>query len=338
MSDKYSKNPLNPEPIAIVGTGCRFPGGADSPSKLWDLLVNKRDALREIDSSRFNPNGFHHPNGERHGSLNVKHAYTLQEDIRAFDSNFFGINPKEAAAIDPQHRILLETVYEAMEAGGFTIEGMQASDTAVYVGVMTGDYQELLLRNPDSLPKYFATGTAPSILANRISYFFDWKGPSVCMNTACSSSLVAVHSAVQSLRSGESRMAVAGGANLIINPEFMMGETNLHMLSPEGRSRMWDAGVNGYARGEGFAAVLLKTLSNAIADGDDIHCIIRETGVNSDGRTQGITLPSPEAQTRLIRQVYERAGLNPLSALDRCQYFEAHGTGELLFPTSFCVI
>lgn len=319
---------MKTEPIAIVGTGCRFPGGASSPSKLWDLLVEKRDALREIDPSRFNPRGFYHSNGERSGCINIDKAYTLEEDVRAFDASFFGINAKEAEAIDPQHRILLETVYEAMEAGGFSIEGMQASDTAVYVGVMTGDYQELLLRNPQTMPKYFATGTAASILSNRISYFFDWKGPSVTMNTACSSSLVAVHHAVQSLRSKESRMAVAGGSNLILNPEFMMGESNLHMLSPEGRSRMWDAGANGYARGEGFAAVIMKTLSNAIADGDDIQCIIRETGVNSDGRTQGITLPSPEAQTRLIRQVYERAGLNPLLQSERCQFFEAHGTGE----------
>ncbi|KAK3174764.1 Type I Iterative PKS [Lepraria neglecta] len=318
---------VTPEPIALVGSGCRFPGGASSPSKLWDLLIEKRDALKKIDSSRFNPEGFFHPNGERHGCINVDSAYTLEQDVKAFDANFFGINAKEAAAIDPQHRILLETVYEAMEAGGFSIEGMQASDTAVYIGVMTGDYLELLLRNPDTMPKYFATGAAASILANRISYFFDWKGPSVCMNTACSSSLVAVHSAVQSLRNGESKMAVAGGANLILNPEFMMGETNLHMLSPEGRSRMWDAGANGYARGEGFAAVILKKLSDAIADGDDIQCIIRETGVNSDGRTQGITLPSPEAQTRLIRQVYERAGLDPSLPSDRCQFFEAHGTG-----------
>lgn len=333
MSTKNMKT----EPIAIVGTGCRFPGGASSPSKLWDLIVEKRDALRKIDPSRFNPRGFYHTNGERTGSINIDRAYTLEEDIRAFDANFFGINAKEAEAIDPQHRILLETVYEAMEAGGFSIEGMQASDTAVYVGAMTGDYLEMILRSPATMPKYFATGTAASILSNRVSYFFDWKGPSVTINTACSSSLVAVHHAVQSLRSKESRMAVAGGTNLILNPEFLMGESNLHMLSPDGRSRMWDAGANGYARGEGFAAVIMKTLSNAITDGDDIQCIIRETGVNSDGRTQGITLPSPEAQTRLIRQVYERAGLNPLLPSDRCQFFEAHGTGERSYIHHSCL-
>ncbi|KAH8812401.1 putative PKS-NRPS protein [Xylogone sp. PMI_703] len=318
---------MEPEPIAIVGTGCRFPGGASSPSKLWDMLISKQDALRDIPMDRWSADAFHHPNGERAGSLNVKNAYLLQEDVRTFDASFFGINPREAEAIDPQHRILLETVYEAMEAGGFSMEQMQGSDTAVYVGVMTADYYEMLLRSPENLPTYFATGTNSSILSNRVSYFFDLKGPSETINTACSSSLVAVHHAVQSLRSGESRMAIAGGANLILNPEFMATESNLHMLSPEGRSRMWDAGANGYARGEGFAAVIFKRLSDAIADGDDIQCIVRETGVNQDGRTKGITLPSGEAQTTLIKQVYKKAGLNPFSAIDRPQYFEAHGTG-----------
>ncbi|KAI9054258.1 hypothetical protein LZ554_001426 [Drepanopeziza brunnea f. sp. 'monogermtubi'] len=315
------------EPIAIVGTGCRFPGGASSPSKLWEMLLDKRDALRAIPMDRWNSEGFHHSNGERAGALNVKHAYLLRENVREWDASFFGINPREAEAVDPQHRILLETVYEAMESGGFTMEAMQGSDTAVYVGVMTADYCEMLLRSPESLPTYFATGTNSSILSNRLSYFYDLKGPSETINTACSSSLVAVHRGVQSLRSGEARMAIAGGANLILNPEFMASESNLHMLSAEGRSRMWDAGANGYARGEGFAAVIMKRLSDAIADGDDITCIIRETGVNSDGRTKGITLPSGEAQTSLIQQVYRRAGLNPFSALDRPQYFEAHGTG-----------
>ncbi|CZR52449.1 related to fusarin C cluster-polyketide synthase/NRPS [Phialocephala subalpina] len=313
------------EPIAVVGTGCRFPGGSSSPSKLWDMLIERRDALRNID--RWSAEGFHHSNGERSGALNVKNAYLLQEDVKAWDASFFGINPREAEAVDPQHRILLETVYEAMEAGGFSMENMQGSDTAVYVGTMTADYSEMLLRGPENLPTYFATGTNSSILSNRVSYFFDLKGPSETINTACSSSLVAVHHCVQSLRNGESRMAIAGGANLILNPEFMASESNLHMLSAEGRSRMWDAGANGYARGEGFAAVILKKLSDAIVDGDDITCIIRETGVNSDGRTKGITLPSGEAQTSLIKQVYAKAGLNSFSAIDRPQYFEAHGTG-----------
>ncbi|PWY79697.1 ketoacyl-synt-domain-containing protein [Aspergillus heteromorphus CBS 117.55] len=314
-----------PEPIAIVGIGCRFPGGASTPSKLWDLLISQRDIQTTIPSTRFSTPAFHHPDGERPGCLNVSHAYTLTEDITQFDASFFKTNPLEAEAMDPQQRILLETVYEALESAGTPMDRLLGSDTAVYVGSMTGDYHELLLRDPEDMPKYMATGTARSILSNRVSYFFDWKGPSMTIDTACSSSLVAVHEAVQVLRSGVSGVACAAGANLILGPEMMISESKLHMLSPTGRSRMWDENADGYARGEGFSAVILKTLSQARKDGDYVHCVIRETGVNSDGRTNGITLPGSESQTALIRQTYARAGLD--IDTDRCQYFEAHGTG-----------
>ncbi|KAM6478067.1 putative PKS-NRPS protein [Trichoderma sp. SZMC 28011] len=313
------------EPIAIVGLGCRFPGSSNTPSKLWDLICEKRDILKKIPVDRFNAENYFHEDGERQGLMNVKHAYTLEEDIREFDAAFFKTNAREAEAMDPQQRILLETVYEALESGGFSMSDMQGSDTCVYVGSMTGDYHEMLMRDPQDMPKYMATGTARSILSNRISYFFDWHGPSMTIDTACSSSLVAVHEAVQALRMGTSKVACAAGANLILGPEMMISESKLHMLSPTGRSRMWDAAADGYARGEGFGAVILKTLSQAISDKDNIHCIIRETGVNSDGRTNGITLPSSESQTTLIRQTYARAGLDWNK--DKCQYFEAHGTG-----------
>ncbi|RMD44214.1 hypothetical protein DV735_g784, partial [Chaetothyriales sp. CBS 134920] len=315
------------EPVVVVGTGCRFPGGIDSQSKLWEMICSQRDLLLPIPESRFNAKGFYHPNGERHGSTNVARAYLLQEDIRAFDAAFFGINSREAEAIDPQHRMLLETVYEAMEDAGLTIDSMKGSNTAVYVGLMTDDYHQVQVRDPDNMATYTATGTARSILSNRVSYFFDWNGPSMTIDTACSSSLVALHLAVQALRSGECRIAVAAGANLILGPEMMIAEANLHMLSPTGRSRMWDAAADGYARGEGIAAVMLKTLSQAIADGDQIDYIIRETGVNQDGRTRGITMPSSASQTALIRETYRRAGLDCTRSEDRCQFFEAHGTG-----------
>ncbi|OQE20435.1 hypothetical protein PENSTE_c013G03650 [Penicillium steckii] len=314
-----------PEPVAIVGMGCRFPGGANTPAKLWELLEQKRDVLKPISSDRFNAKAFFDTNGERQGCMNVQHAYTLDEDIRQFDASFFKMNPLEAEAMDPQQRILLEVVYEALESAGYAMEGMQGSDTSVYVGSMTGDYHELLLRDPEDMPKYMATGTARSILSNRVSYFFDWKGPSMSIDTACSSSLVALHEAIQTLRQGVSKVSCAAGVNLILGPEMMISESKLHMLSPTGRSRMWDAAADGYARGEGVSAVILKTLSQAIADGDWIHCVVRETGVNSDGRTSGITLPSSVSQTSLIRQTYARAGLDLKK--DQCQYFEAHGTG-----------
>lgn len=315
------------EPIAIVGSACRFPGGANAPSKLWDLLREPKDVQMEIPASRFNPDGFYHPDGTHHGTSNVRHSYLLSEDCRQFDAQFFGIKPVEANAIDPQQRILLETTYESIEAAGLQAEKLRGSDTAVYIGLMCGDYADLQLRDPEAFPTYIATGTARSIMSNRISYFFDWHGPCMTIDTACSSSLVAVHHAVQTLRSGTSRIAIAGGSNLCLGPEPYIGESNLAMLSPTGRSRMWDATADGYARGDGVAAVVLKTLSSALKDGDHIECVIRETGVNQDGRTPGITMPSAVAQKALIRDTYSRAGLDLSQPEDRCQYFEAHGTG-----------
>ncbi|KAK8914934.1 Fusarin C synthetase [Metarhizium anisopliae] len=319
------QNSIVREPIAVVGVACRFPGEATSPSKLWDLVCEKRDVQKPISSDRFNADAFYNINGEASGCTDVKRAYLLSEDIRLFDASFFRTNALEAEAMDPQQRLLLETVYEAIESAGLPLEDLQGSDTAVYVGSMTGDYHEMLLRDPQDMPKYMATGTARSILSNRLSYFFDWRGPSMTIDTACSSSLVAVHEAVTALRLGVSTIACAAGANLILGPEMMISESNLHMLSPTGRSRMWDASANGYGRGEGTAAVIMKTLSQALKDGDYVHGIIRETGVNSDGHTNGITLPSSESQTALIRQTYKAAGID--LALERCQFFEAHGTG-----------
>ncbi|KAH7077443.1 putative lovastatin nonaketide synthase [Paraphoma chrysanthemicola] len=315
------------EPIAIVGSGCRFPGAANSPAALWKLLENPRDILSEIPKERFDVRGWYHRDGDHHGTSNVLHSYTLEEDLTKFDANFFGISAGEAESIDPQQRLLLETVYEALEAGGHTIQSLRGSDTAVYVGVMGGDHETSLLRDANSLPTYFATGTSRAILSNRISYFFDWRGPSMTIDTACSSSMIAVHNAVQALRSSDSRVAIACGSTLLLGPEMYVAESNMHMLSPTGRSRMWDADADGYARGDGIASVVLKKLSDALADGDHIECIIRETGINQDGRTQGITVPSSDAQAALIRRTYARAGLDLANPADRPQFFEAHGTG-----------
>jgi acyl transferase domain-containing protein len=320
-------SPRASEPIAIVGSACRFAGDASSPSKLWDVLQNPKDLLQKIPASRFNADAFYHPDGSYHGHSNVKHAYLLNEDMAAFDAEFFGIKAAEAKAMDPQQRLLMETTYEALEAAGMPITNLKESDTGVYVGVMFNDYACMLLRDFQDIPTYYATGTGQSILSNRISYFFNWHGPSVTIDTACSSSLVAVHMAVQALRAGDSRMAVACGSNLILDPMNFVIESKLKMLSPDGRSRMWDQEANGYARGEGVATLVLKTLSAALEDGDHIECIIRETALNQDGQSAGITMPSPSAQEALIRSTYAKAGLDLLSAKDRPQYFEAHGTG-----------
>lgn len=317
----------NAEPIAVIGSGMRFPGSSSNPSNLWELLLKPRDLLQRIPEERFNIDNFYHPDPSHHATTDVRESYFLDEDHRHFDAGFFNIKPVEVAAIDPQQRLLMEVVYESLEAAGIPLESLVGSRTGVYVGLMCADYVDHLHKDVDTLPTYAPTGTARSIMSNRISYFFDWHGPCMTIDTACSSSLVAVHQAVQLLRSGDSDVAVAAGANMILGAGQYIAESSLHMLSADSRSRMWDAEATGYARGEGVAAVILKRLSTALADGDKIECIIRESGVNQDGRTKGITMPNAAAQIQLIEQTYTKAGLDPKDPGQRCQYFEAHGTG-----------
>lgn len=234
-----------PEPIAIVGSGCHFAGKTDSPSELWKLLLDPRDVRSTIPKSRFNAEGWYHPDGSYHGRCNVKKSYLLDRDVNAFDTEFFGMTPVEAKATDPQQRLLMETVYEAVEAAGMTLEGLKGSDTGVYVGVMWCDYESNLFRDLQTVPKYSVIGTGRSSISSRLSYFFDWHGPSVTLDTACSSSLVALHLAVQALRAGDSRMAVACGTNVIVGPENYVTMSKLQLLSPDGLSRMWDRDANG---------------------------------------------------------------------------------------------
>jgi len=327
------------EPIALIGSGCRFPGGASNPSRLWELLKSPRDLVKKVPKERFNIDGYYHPDGAHHGRTNAQYAYFLEEDPYAFDPGFFNISPNEVDTIDPQQRLLLETVYDSLSSAGLKMEDLRGSPTAVYVGLMQRDFLDNANYDLDALSTYAATGAAASILSNRVSYAFDWHGPSMTIDTACSSSLVAVHHAVQQLRTGASQVAVAAGSNLILGPTPFITASKLNMFSPTGRSRMWDAAADGYARGEGIAAVVLKTLTQAIADRDTIECVIRESGINQDGKTPGITMPSPAAQEALIRQVYKTAGLDVTKPEDRCQYFEAHGTGtQAGDPQEACAI
>ncbi|PTB61706.1 polyketide synthase [Trichoderma citrinoviride] len=314
------------EPIAVIGSGCRFPGASSSPSKLWELLQQPRDALKEFDPERLNLSRFHHKSGDTHGATDVGNkSYLLEEDTRLFDAAFFGISPVEAAGMDPQQRILLEAVYEAFESAGMTLDELRGSFTSVHVGCMTSDWANIQARDTETVPKYNATGSANSILSNRISYIFDLKGPSETIDTACSSSLVALHNAARGLLNGDCNAAVVAGVNLILDPAPYINESKLHMLSPDARSRMWDKAANGYARGEGAGALLLKKLSQALKDGDHIEGLVRATGVNSDGQSPGITMPFSPTQTALIQETYARAGLDPIK--DRPQYIECHGTG-----------
>lgn len=313
-------------PIAIVGSACRFPGQSTAPSKLYDLLRQPRDVRREFNPEILNLKRFYNSNPDAAGSTNVKNqGYLLAEDSRVFDASFFSISPYEAESMDPQLRIMLESVYEAFESAGYTLDQMRGSKTSVHVGVMASDYYDIQARDPETIPLYTATGTARSTLSNRISYTFDLHGPSITIDTACSSSLVALHQAAQGLQAGDADCAIVGGVNLIFDSMLYIMLSKLHMLSPDSQSRMWDKTVNGYARGEGAAVVVLKPLDQALRDNDHIEAIIRGTGVNSDGQSPGLTMPTVEAQAALIRETYRRASLDPIR--DRCQFFECHGTG-----------
>ncbi|KAJ5726765.1 polyketide synthase [Penicillium malachiteum] len=299
-------------PIAIVGSACRFPGASSTPSKLFDLLKEPRDVRREFNPEILNLKRFYDSNPDAPGSTSVKNkGYLLAEDTRLFDAAFFNVSPYEAESMDPQLRNMLETTYEAFESAGYTLDHLRGSKTSVHIWRRS--------------PLYAGTGVARSILSNRISYTFDLHGPSVTLDTACSSSLVALHNAVQGLQAGDATCAVVGGVNIILDPMLYVMLSKLHMLSPDSQSRMWDKTVNGYARGEGAAVVVLKPLDQAIRDNDHIEAIIRGTGVNSDGQSAGLTVPTVAAQAELIRETYHRAGLDPIK--DRCQYFECHGTG-----------
>ncbi|KAJ3567181.1 hypothetical protein NPX13_g6860 [Xylaria arbuscula] len=315
------------EPIAIVGVGCRFAGGATSPSKLWELLREPTDLSREVPDERFNPKAFYHKDGEYHGTTNCTKGYWLDGDCHAFDPGFFNIAPKEAEAMDPQQRGLLETVFEAMESAGFPLSKYSGKKVGVFAASMTQDYEVLSSRDEMAASGYFATGNSRALLSNRISYFFNFMGPSITVDTACSGSLNALCQAVMAMREGDCTMACIVGANMMLTPEQFIVESGLHMLSPTGKCHMWDTRADGYARGEGFAALIIKPLSLAVADGDNIEAIIRAVSSNADGKTSGITVPNSDAQAELIRHTYRKAGLDPSNPLDQCQYFEAHGTG-----------
>ncbi|KAK2767749.1 Type I Iterative PKS [Arachnomyces sp. PD_36] len=312
-----------PVPIAVVGIGCRLPGGANTPELLWQNLAEGRDAWADVPEDRFNWRSFMHADPEAQGTYNHRGGHFIDQDIAAFDAGFFNIPPFESEAIDPQQRIQLEVAYEALENAGIPLERVRGSDTAVYAAVFSQDYAQMQFKDLDDLPKYHMTGTGNAIVSNRISYLLDLKGPSITLDTGCSGGLVAIHQACQSLRSRECGMALAGGVNLLLSPDLMIPMSLMHILNKDGKCYSFDTRGSGYGRGEGAAMVVLKRLDDAVRDGDHIRGIIRNSGVNHDGTTPGITLPSRDAQKTLIKSVYQRAGLDPRDTA----YIEAHGTG-----------
>ncbi|WP_232001809.1 type I polyketide synthase [Mycobacterium sp. 852014-52450_SCH5900713] len=316
--------PAADEPIAIIGIGCRFPG-ADGPAAFWRELSEGVDAISEVPSDRWDADAFYDPDPSVPGTSVTRRAGFLPE-VDEFDFGFFGISPRESAQMDPQQRLILEVAWEALEDAGQVPERLAGSDTGVFVGIATTDYANLRGNQMQLVDAYTGTGNALSIAANRLSYFYDFHGPSMAIDTACSSSLVAVHLACRSLRDGECGVALAGGVNVILSPALMINFSKAKVMAPDGRCKTFDAGADGYVRGEGAGMVVLKPLSRALADNDPIYAVIRGTAINQDGRTNGLIAPNRRAQEAVVAAAYRRAGLSPGTA----QYVEAHGTGTFL--------
>ena len=312
------------EPIAVIGMGCRFPG-ADNPESFWQLLTNGVDAISEIPLDRWQKDAFYDPDPASPGK-SISYWGGFLENIDQFDPFFFGISPVEAEFIDPQQRLLLELSLEALDDAGQIIDELDGTKTGVFIGISVNEYSQYQFADPKKINAHAGTGSALSIAANRISYFYNFQGPSMAIDTACSSSLSAVHLACKSLRSGESEMALAGGVNLILSPAHSIAFTKAGVLAPDGRCKTFDARANGYVRGEGGGIIILKTLSNALANRDPIHGLILGSTMYQDGRTNGLMAPSRESQEKLLRETYSQAGVLPSSI----QYVETHGTGTLL--------
>ncbi len=310
--------------VAIIGIGCRFPGAINHPEALWKLLVEAGEAVTDVPPDRWNVERFYDAEPGIIGKSIARRGGFIH-GIEQFDQQFFGISPREAPYVDPQHRLLLETAWEAIEDAGLVLDFEKGTDIGVFVGISHNDYQVIQGTPWDSqgISPHSPTGSAHSIAANRISYCLNLRGPSVAMDTACSSALTAVYAACEHIRTGRGDTALAGAVTVMITPGGFIGFSQASMLSPDGKCKAFDASANGFVRGEGAGMLLLKRLSKAIADGDPVHGVIIGTALNQDGHTNGISLPSPQAQARLVRDACRDAGIAPA----RIGFVEAHGTG-----------
>ncbi|MEW9534561.1 type I polyketide synthase, partial [Microbispora sp. NPDC049125] len=316
---------MSDDAVAVIGISARLPS-APNPGAFWDLLAEGRDAITQVPAERWDADELFDADVASPGKMNTRSGGFL-DSIDGFDAGFFGISPREAVAMDPQQRLMLELSWEALEDAGIVAGRLRDSRTGVFVGAIWDDYASLLYRRgAAAISRYTVTGLHRSIIANRVSYSLGLRGPSMTVDTAQSSSLVAVHMACQSLRRGESDLALAGGVNLNIIPESGVAEAKFGGLSPDGRCHTFDARANGYVRGEGGGLVALKRLRDALADGDRIHCVIRGSAMNNDGATDGLTVPSPRAQEEVVRLAHDGAGVGPADV----QYVELHGTGTHL--------
>ncbi|NEO94115.1 MAG: type I polyketide synthase, partial [Moorea sp. SIO3G5] len=318
------------EPIAIIGMSCRFPGGASDPEGFWQLLQGGISGRSEIPRERWDIEAYYNPDPDAPGKMLTRYGHFIN-DVDQFDPGFFGISPREAVAIDPQHRLLLEVSWEALEQAGQVLERLDEAAVGVFVGNNGHDYEQLLVQHLQQQPEsplftYAGTGVSVASAAGRLAYTFGFTGPTVAIDTACSSSLVAIHQASNSLRLGECQMALAGGVQLHLTPDSYIGTSRAKMISPDGRCKTFDVSADGYGRGEGCGMVLLKRLSDAQADGDRILAVIRGSAVNQDGPSSGLTVPNGQSQQRLMKQALAQAQVKP----SEISYLEAHGTGTSL--------
>jgi len=315
------------EPVAIIGMGCRFPGGADDPDAFWRLLKSGVDAISEVPRDRWDIAAFYDPDSNAPGKMCCRYGGFL-ERVDLFDADFFGISPREAVSMDPQQRLLLEVSWEALEHANQPTERLFGSATGVFVGISTFDYAAIRagLQNRNAIDAYHVSGTTLSVAAGRLSYLLGVTGPCMSVDTACSSSLVGLHLACQSLRNRESSLALAAGVGLILAPEPSINFSKAGMLARDGRCKTFDAAADGYVRGEGCGVVVLKRLSDALAEGDRVLAVIRGSAVNQDGSSGGLTIPSGPSQEAVIRRAIAGAGLEP----NQVSYVEAHGTGTSL--------
>ncbi|KAJ4371953.1 hypothetical protein N0V83_003726 [Neocucurbitaria cava] len=308
--------------VAVTGLSCRFPGEGDTLENFWKSICAGESAWSEIPKERFNIDAFWSQTKNRNISK-PRGGHFLKQDISKFDANFFTLPKQDVEATDPQQRIMMEVAYEALERAGLPLEKIAGTKTGVFMGSFTSDYREGLTRDPDNMPGNTATASPTTALSARMSWLWDLRGPCFTLDTACSSSLVALHLACQSLRTGESDIAIVGGTSLLLNPEWFMSLSNQGFISPDGKCKSFDESGNGYGRGEGFGCVVLKRVDDAVLAGDPIRAVIRGSGSNQDGHTKGFTVPSAEAQATLIQDVYRGAGLD----FKDTRYVEAHGTG-----------
>ncbi len=315
---------LNADPIAVVGMSCRVPG-ADSPEAFWTLLREARDASREVPSDRWDVSAWYDPDASALGKSVTKRGGFLDR-IDLFDAEFFGILRREAERMDPQQRLLLEVAFEALDSAGLPDTTLAGSRTGVFIASYHSDYARTMYRDPEWIDARTLTGAVHAVVPNRLSYLLDLRGPSVSVDTACSSSLVATHLACQSLRSGESDIALAGGVSVMCAPELMVAESKVGFMAPDGRCKTFDARADGFARGEGCGVVVLKRLADAIADGDPVLAVIRGSAVNQDGHSTLLAAPNGLAQQDMIREALANARVEPT----QIGFVEAHGTGTAL--------